>query len=180
MSIPLLLGRQQEHAPRRDLTEGRRWSDSLIAFHDSTLTASNLQTAWHMPHLTQSSWSISWGSPASPGIAPTGHSRTQARQPVQVSGFDGVFQQGPANQGRTFFMQDMGLVFLPEVLQGAEHRVDGALPQAAEGGGAMVAHSSSISARCSSWPSPWVISVRISSRCLVPSRQGVHLPQDSS
>ena len=44
----------------------------------------------------------------------------------------------------------------------------------------MVSHSSSSRARCSSLPSPLVMSVRMSSMCLVPSRQGVHLPQDSS
>ena len=44
-----------------------------------------------------------------------------------------VLQQGPADQGRTFLLPDVGLVFRPEMLQGAEHRVRGALPQAADG-----------------------------------------------
>ena len=47
---------------------------------------------------------------------------------------NGVFQQGPADQGRAFFLPDVGLIFLPEVFQGAEHRVHRALAQAAEGG----------------------------------------------
>ena len=31
-----------------------------------------------------------------------------------------------------------------------------------------------------SWPSPWLMRSRISSMRLVPTRHGVHLPQDSS
>ncbi|OPY04820.1 MAG: hypothetical protein A4E67_02231 [Syntrophaceae bacterium PtaB.Bin038] len=44
----------------------------------------------------------------------------------------------------------------------------------------MMAAISSNSSMSPGFPFPWVMLVRISSIRLVPSRQGVHLPQDSS
>ena len=48
------LGLQKDRGPRRNLdrfsVDGQIY---YIVFHNSTLTASNLQTSWHMPHLMQ-------------------------------------------------------------------------------------------------------------------------------
>jgi hypothetical protein len=76
-------------------------------------------------------------NPQSPHIIPSLHQRHISRNvDTQRTGMlTGSLEKGPAYHRRTPLLPDMGLVLLTEISKGAQHRVRGSLPQAAEGTG---------------------------------------------
>ena len=81
--------------------------------------------------------------------------------------------------GWTSLLLDMGLLFISEIVQGAQDRVRRRASQLAEGCLSDVTAQVLQELQIAFLPSPEQIRSRISSMRMVPSLQGVHLPQDS-
>ena len=79
-------------------------------------------------------WLMMWGARTAPEMAPVGQPWAQRVQPLHLAGSTMYWMQGLAHPGGAALLVHVGLVLLPEVLQGGEHRVGGGLAQAAQGG----------------------------------------------
>ena len=98
----------------------------MIAFKVHSLTAN--------PALLAFGWIDQTDLFFSPSDGPVGAGPLAVAAAVALFGINGIVDQGLADSGRTMFLQDVGLVFLPEVAQGGQNRIGRRFPQPAEGG----------------------------------------------
>ena len=127
----------------------------------------------------QRSWSMTCGSRRVPVMHSTGQFRRTDRAAHALSD-DFVVDQAPRSAGRAALLGDVGQVFVAEVRQRAEDRIGAARPSP-QSEDFLISRASRFSLSMSSIVAlPAVMRSRISIIRSVPSRQGVHLPHDSS
>ena len=101
-------------------------------------------------------------------MAPTGHLRAQAVQPLHFAGSMLGLGQRFALAGRTMLVEHVRVVFLTEIAQRGQHRVRRRLAQAAERAFLHGEASFCSSSRVSAVPRPSMMSSSRASICVVP------------